>query len=216
MCSRSNGAAPEIIERAPHSRFFQNASHVATATQPPAGRPPGTSRAGKTGQAAGSGLCGCAPAGASRPTTQTTHEIRCEFDRLSQRCLLRDASPDLKKVMLGFGGNVVEQRHQGLRSASHAALRFSISARDSSAEKNSPRSNLPKARSNLFGDLILVDKEPRILGAQHFKRPLDDFLGVLVGSGLNRLRDYFLVFGSQRDGDNASSFHCRPRTTLRI
>jgi hypothetical protein len=61
--------------------------------------------------------------------------------------ILCNASPDLKEVILRLGRDLVNRRHQGFCSARHAALRFSISARDSSAEKNSPRSNWPKARS---------------------------------------------------------------------
>src|ERR1017187_10140273 len=76
---------------------------------------------------------------------------RCEqvgnlaFDAISQcHAVICNATPDFKKIVLRFGGNVVERRHE-CRSRNHAAVRFSMSVSDSPAEKNSPRSNSPKA-----------------------------------------------------------------------
>src|ERR1017187_7418063 len=78
---------------------------------------------------------------------------------------------NFKKIVLRFGGNVVERRHQ-CRSRNHAALRFSMSACDSSAEKNFTAVKLPES-------------------------PLDDFIRVLVGTRLDRLGDQVFMLRSK-------------------
>ena len=58
----------------------------------------------------------------------------------------RETAPNFKEIVMRLIGNIVSA-HQRFWPASNAALRFSISARDSSAVKNSRRSNCPNARS---------------------------------------------------------------------
>ena len=46
---------------------------------------------------------------------------------------------------------------------------------------------------NFFVDGAFVVNKPLVLGAQHLQRTLDDLVGVLIGPGLDRLRDRLLV-----------------------
>ena len=55
--------------------------------------------------------------------------------------LVLDPAPNLKEIVLSLGGEFVQRFAQRPRSRSQSALRLSISAFDSCAEKNSPRSN---------------------------------------------------------------------------
>ena len=52
---------------------------------------------------------------------------------------------------------------------------------------------LPEGTLDLLGDVILPVVEPFVLGAKNFQSPADDLIGILVRSGLDRLRDRFFV-----------------------
>lgn len=52
---------------------------------------------------------------------------------------------------------------------------------------------LPESPFDFLRDLILMAVKPFILRAEHFQRPGDDLIGILVRAGLNGLRDSLLV-----------------------
>src|ERR1019366_2809861 len=68
---------------------------------------------------------------------------------------------------------------------------------------------LTKSPLDFFGDLVLSLMEPIIFAAQHFQRSPDDLIWIPIGTGLNRLRDRFLVFGAQGNGHTRLSCYCR-------
>jgi len=59
---------------------------------------------------------------------------------------------------------------------------------------------LTKSPLDLLGDFVLPLMEPFIFAAQHFERSPDDFIRILIGAGLNRLRDRLFVFRTQGNG----------------
>jgi hypothetical protein len=64
---------------------------------------------------------------------------------------------------------------------------------------------LTKSPLDLFGYLVLSLMEPFIFAAQHFQRSPDDLVWILIGAGLNRLRDRFFVFGAKGNGHTGLS-----------
>jgi hypothetical protein len=65
--------------------------------------------------------------------------------------------------------------------------------------------------STLGGSIPLIDSgtvvgQPRVPVAEQLQRPLDNFTGILVGAGPERLRNHPLVFWLQGDGHEHFSF----------
>jgi len=63
--------------------------------------------------------------------------------------------------------------------------------------------------TTLGGSIPLIDSgavfgEPRVAVAEQFQRPLNNFIGILVGAGPERLRNQPLVFWLQSDGQGRS------------